>query len=262
MIMRMFFRTLTVFLILSSVFIIDGCKSAKEVVEKKVEPIPPLPKTLEPAITINIASLDLSNYPTKIAKQAVKNLATALKATDLQIVAIQSVTRYPELPNRVDFVSEFQKATEMYYKFGETQNFSGRQIGNAIFSIYPFHVSENFEFKNFKSLSTSLNATVDVGIANLLVSSLAIPDKLSSNEQKYFISELDKIHSNFNSPPFIITGNINSKVLNDANYNIAGGIFHRQTEAITLLETDTLETEFGKIMICKFGLFNTTVTTK
>lgn len=238
-----------------------GCQPVKEVVEDRVELPPPI-KTYEPAITINIASLDLSNYPTKIAKQSVQKLADALKVADVQIVTVQSVTRYPELKNRVDFIIELQKATEMYFKFGETQNFSGRQTGNAIFSIYPFRASENFEFKNFKSLSTSLNATIDVGVANLLVSSLAIPEKLSSNEQKYFVSELNKIHSNFNSPPFIITGNINSKVLYNADYKIDGCVAYRQTETLTLLKTHTIGTEFGKIMICKFGLFNKTVTTK
>ncbi len=238
-----------------------GCKPVKEVVENRVELPPPL-KTLEPAITLNIASLDLSTYPTKTTKQSVQNLAVALKAEDVQVIAIQSVTRYPELKNRVDFVSELQKATEMYFKFGETQNYSGRQTGNAIFSIYPFRASENFEFKKFKSLSNSLNVTIDVGIANLLVSSLAIPEKLSSNEKKYFVSELNKIHSNFNSPPFIIIGNINSKVLNDADYNIAGSIAHRQTDTLALLETRTIGTEFGKIMISKFGLFYKTVKTK
>ncbi|MDI6802837.1 MAG: hypothetical protein QME58_03195 [Bacteroidota bacterium] len=241
-----------------------GCKPVKEVVEDRVELPPPL-KTLEPAITINIASIDLSDYPTKTAKKSVQNLATALKAAEVQIVTLQSVTRYPELKNRVDFIFELQKATEMFFKFGEIQNYSGRQTGNAIFSIYPFRASENSEFNNFKSLSTSLNATIDVGVANLLVSSLAIPEKLSSNEQKYFVSELNKIHSNFNLPPFIITGNINSinlKLLNDADYNIDGFVAHRQTETLTLLETHSIETEFGKIMICKFGLFNKTVTTK
>lgn len=262
MIMKMFFRILIFFLILFSGLIIDGCKPAHEVAENKVEPTPP-PKTLEPAITFNIASLDLSKHPTKISQQSVQKLATVLKVGDVQVLALQSVTRYPELKNKLDIIIELQKATEMYFKFGETQNFSGRQIGNAIFSIYPFHASENFEFKNFKSLRTALNATVDVGVANLLVSSLTIPDKLSGSEQNYFVSELNKIHRNFNSPPLIVAGNINSvnrKLLSDADFNIKEGIAHRQTETLKLLETRIVGTDFGKIMICKFGLFNKVVT--
>lgn len=243
------------------VFLLWGCKPAKEIIENRVES-PSLPKTPEPAITINIASLDLSAHPTKIVKQSVQNLAEALRVEDVHIVTVQSVTRYPDLKNRVDFIIELQKATEMDFKFGETQNFSGRQTGNAIFSIYPFQVSENFEFKQFKSLSTSLNATIDVGVTHLLVSSLAIPEKLSNIEQKYFVSVLNKIHSRFNSPPFIITGNINSKVLYNADYKIDRCVAYRHSETLTLLETHTIGTEFGKIIIFKFGLFNKTVTTK
>lgn len=262
MIMNMFFRILFVFLILFSVLIIDGCRPANEVAENKVEPTPP-PKTLEPAITFNIASLNLSKYTTKISQQSVKKLATQLNVEDVQVIALQSVTRYPELKNRIDFIIELQKTTEMYFKFGETQNFSGRQIGNAIFSIYPFRSSENFEFKKIKSLNTSLNAAIDVGVANLLVSSLTIPEKLSSSEQNYFLSELNIIHSNFNLPPWIVAGNIksiNRKLLSDADYNIEEGVAHRQTETLKLLETRIVATDFGKIMICKFGLFNKVVT--
>jgi endonuclease/exonuclease/phosphatase family metal-dependent hydrolase len=248
------------------VFLLSGCTPPEEVKNpEKVEPFPAKEPT--PATIFNVATLNLSKSGTKYEKQSISKLSEIIKQEDIQIISLQGVTRYPEISTRIDFIDELRLQADMYQKFGETQNISGRQIGNAVLSAYPIKSSENFEYKKSKTLATALATSVDAGVGNVLFVSTLLPESISSAEKLDCISVLEEIKKMYESAFFIVTGNIsllgknnfnelNLENGNIKNQNIFPQILYLANDVMKLLDTKKEETRYGVLLIFKFGLFN------
>jgi endonuclease/exonuclease/phosphatase family metal-dependent hydrolase len=136
-------------------------------------------------ITIQIASINLANLNKRIERNSIIELVKILKSKQVDILAVQGISRYPGVAARVDFVNELSAKTDWRNVFGEMQNISGRQTGNAIFSVYPILSHQNFSWDRVKSTSfdAALQATVDAGARPLTVVSTQLPPKATANEQ-------------------------------------------------------------------------------
>ena len=262
--LKIILRSVTLVIIVS--FVIFGCKPPEEV--KKTEKVEPFPaKEPTPAIIFNVATLNLSKSGTKYEKQSILRLAEIIKQEDIQIISLQGITRYPEISTRIDFIDELRQQTDMYQKFGETQNISGRLIGNAVLSAYPIKSSENFEYKKSKTLATALATSVDAGVGNVLFVSTLLLESISPAEKLDCISTLEEIKKKYDSSFFIVTGNVS--LLNKNNFNglnleygdiknqnILPQMLYLANDVMKLLDAKKEETRYGILLIFKFGLFN------
>jgi len=119
--------------------------------------------TNKPEITIQIASINLANLKKRIERKNIIELVKILQSEQVDILAVQGISRYPGIASRVDFVNELSAKTEWRNIFGEMLNISGRQTGNAIFSAYPVLSHQNISWARVKSayFDAALQATVD-----------------------------------------------------------------------------------------------------
>jgi hypothetical protein len=251
-----------------------GCKPSEEPAKpEKIDPII-MPKEPIPAIIINLATINLSKLNTLYHKNDLIKLGEIIKLEDIQILTVQSVTRYPELPKRLDIIEEIKNLTDMNAKFGETENNSGRQSGNAVFSIYPIKNPDNMEYKSYNNLSTALGVTIDAGIGNIFVVSTSVPLHLTTES----LSELISFREKHLCSTGIITGNFGESLSN--NFKNSGTInydktkiefvttslikrkgyyrylFYFRDDSIKILDKKIVDTPIGLVFVYKFGLFN------
>lgn len=72
-------------------FILVGCKpSDKPTKPEKIEPITPLKETI-PALTINLATINLSRFDTRYYKNELEKLAEIIKREDIQILTVWNI---------------------------------------------------------------------------------------------------------------------------------------------------------------------------
>jgi len=85
--------------------ILAGCSPAAKTGKTEREPQqaaaaePP-----KPEIVLKIGSLNLQSYQKKIEPDDIRSLAETVRRENIDVVAVQSVTRYPGLNSRMDFV--------------------------------------------------------------------------------------------------------------------------------------------------------------
>ncbi|TAK56912.1 MAG: hypothetical protein EPO24_10505 [Bacteroidetes bacterium] len=258
-------------------FALTGCppkETAKE--EPKVE-TPPQPtefkKTGSPDMYFRAASLDLKSFPRKIEMKDIERFAARMKKEKIDILAVQTIVRYPDLKERIDVFEELGRKTEMYKIFGETIALSGRQIGNAVFSSYPIRSNDNVPYKNLKStnLESAMVALVDAGTRPLLVVSTRIPDNASEREVLSCLKTIALQKKNFKDTPIAIFGNIiKPKKLQELEgvdepleYNILTWEKSKETKKIPLwfssvelqpINSTIIETDLGLTLITEFKL--------
>jgi len=102
-----------------------------------------VPEAERPRSTTRVGSLDISSISGRLEKKRVDDLARLLIKERVEILAVQGITRYPGVRTRLDFADELALKADMQHAFGEVMNLSGRQTGNAVFSIYPILSSKN-----------------------------------------------------------------------------------------------------------------------
>ncbi len=225
-----------------------------------------------PALTFEVASLSLSGYQKKTEKRDIDRLSTLLKKEQVDILSVQGITRYPGLSSRADFVHELAARAEMRYSFGEMYNNSGRQDGNAIFSVFPQRNNHNDSFDGIKSadFEAALQSSIDGGVKDIVVVSTVLPPKASEADQSACLGLIAKKSVAQAGQPVILTGNLPSSrnILAQQPYaavvdSTREGKNPKQTSRIwfssdgtlKLMGTRTLETAFGPMVIAKFGLF-------
>lgn len=239
---------------------ISGCKTAEEV--KKVDNIKELPiETIKPAITFKIATIDLSRTQTRYSKKSIHKLAKDLQDECIDILIIQSVTRYPELKNRVDLLKELKNFSEMNYKFLELENTSGRLVGNALFSIYPIQNYNNEELVINGKKFLLMNTSIDIGIPNILIVTLPSVQIKTDAGFKILTDNLINISNNFLTKYFIAVGNIfkNSSLSirpeDEIDVCIDSFLYKK---SIKLEKEKVKTTDLGKLIICEFGVYQNT----
>lgn len=187
-------------------FLYYSCTPPPPTTEKIVPPPP------RPEFFFRIASLTLKNTSKKIEHHDIQSLAQQFKNDSVEIIAVHNIVRYPDLPHRVDFVKVFSQALDARALFGEMVNSGGKQIGNAIFTLYPVlsHNTISFERVDRTSFETALQAQIDVGVTELTFVSAQFPENLK-NQQLIECMHL-VIDTLRTSHPFIVTGNLSAQI--------------------------------------------------
>jgi len=222
----------------------------------------------KPEMTIQIASINLANINRRIDRSNIGELAKILKKEQIEVLAVQGISRYPGVTTRVDFVNELSAKTDWRNAFGEMQNISGRQTGNAIFSVYPILSHQNFSWDVVKSSSfeAALQATIDAGSASLIVVSTELPQKATASERAQCIKMMAALNPDTSNRFTIVTGNLSA----DEAYRTANAfaevlppepvkstnskIWYTETPLFQLLSSRSMETGLGTLMIAQFGL--------
>ena len=225
-----------------------------------------------PDLTLEVASMNLSGFNKRFEKKQIEKFTRLLKKEQIDILSVQGVTRYPGVESRVDFVNELVAKSEMRYTFGEMFNSSGRQSGNCIFSAYPQRNSHNDAFDGVKSATfeTALQSSVDGGVKDIIVVSTLLPPRAPESEQSACLGIIASKSVALPNQPMIVTGNLpaSEKIKAKKPYEDVGEstdevndkdlktrIWFSNEGSLKLISTRTVETEFGTMLVAKFGLF-------
>jgi endonuclease/exonuclease/phosphatase family metal-dependent hydrolase len=221
---------------------------------------------LKPEITIRVASIDLARVRKRIDKKDILSLAQIVKNEGIEVLAVQNISRYPGMTSRVDFVDELSARSDMRNVFGEMINNSGRQTGNAIFSLYPILTNRNQSFEKIKSASfeAALEAVVDAGVQSLSVVSTQFPDKASKDDQERCLKLILDMNPNPEKHPMIIAGNLPPAMKATSSFeeveapemkSMAGSLWFCSRRTLRILNSNTVETDLGRIAVARFGLY-------
>jgi endonuclease/exonuclease/phosphatase family metal-dependent hydrolase len=225
-----------------------------------------VPKKLE--TTIQIASINLAYLNKRFERNNINELVKILKSEQVEVLAVQGITRYPDIAARVDFVNELSAKTEWRNVFGEMINISGRQTGNAIFSVYPILSHQNFSWDGVRSTSfeAALQATVDAGVRSLIVVSTQLPSKATANELAQCskliaamnpdtANQLTIVAGNMPTNEIIRTTNLFAEVPSpESTKSITSRIWYSANISFQLLTSRSVDTELGTLVIAEFGL--------
>lgn len=224
--------------------------------------------SLQPEMEIRIASLDLENYNKRFEIKQIVELSKALKREQVEILAVQGITRYPGIATRVDFVDELSSKTEWRNSFGEMVNISGRQTGNAIFSYYPILSHSNQPFDQIKRtfFEAALQSTIDVGVRSLKVVCLKMPAKATREEQIKCTQLATRSDDTEKNQVMFVSGNLPSdeftqgsnKFVEISHQESAKAavpkLWYLQNTSCQLLSIRIVETDFGKLTIARVGI--------
>ena len=226
----------------------------------------------KPDVILQVASLNLSGFNKRFEKSEIAKFSRLLKKEQIDVLSVQGITRYPELKSRTDFVNELVAKTDMRYTFGEMYNSGGRQDGNAIFSQFPQRNNHNDSFDGVKSadFEAALQSSVDGGVKDVIVVSALLPAKANETDQSKCLGIIAKKSVALPNQPMILTGNLpasNTIRMKDSydDADPAGGrksesdpatrIWYSNDGSLKLMGSRTVETEFGPMVVAKFGLF-------
>ncbi|MCI0707048.1 MAG: endonuclease/exonuclease/phosphatase family protein, partial [Ignavibacteriae bacterium] len=74
----------------------------------------------------------------------IERIATLIKDSRADIVALQEVDRWTKRTGRIDIMSELVDRTDMAYAFGKTIEIDSGDYGNGILTRYPIYEESNF----------------------------------------------------------------------------------------------------------------------
>ena len=268
---RMVKREIGVYSIcLTLFFFLMSCGTAEKAAKKeaaKGNPAPAVRKPRSPDIVIRFGSIALSTLNRKLDMSDIRQLSTVLRKDTVDILAMQNITRYPDLPDREDIVSDLQRATGMYAVFGETVSLNGRQNGNATFSYYPIQSRQNTPYQNLHSLNfeSAFQTIIDCGAQTVVVVSTLLPDKTTLDEQSSIVTALENFSTFYVDHPIIIGGNLPRAdfVRSMTRYNDvhalppgdASRIWYSKTDDLLPLHIKTERISLGVISIAEFAVF-------
>lgn len=246
--------------------LLPGCSPPPTVTKSDV-PVPPQPKL---ALSVKVACVDLSAYGKRIEKKDIERFSEALKREQIEILAVQGITRYPNVKTRVDFVNELAAQMDMRHVFGESIDISGRQEGNAVFSAYPIRSHQKKEYDVPSAFAeTALHVSIDAGVRDVAIVSTRLPAKASSEELAKCIRTIAELQKSPDAP-FVVTGNLpiykqsrDFEKFTDLQSSLPDGSAKLQTSRLWYLQGDlfkvvaarTVRTELGTLTVAEFGLY-------
>jgi len=207
-----------------------------------------------------------------MGKIRVYQFAKLLKKEQIDVLAVQGITRYPGIKRHVDFVDELVAHSEMQQVFGEMFNNSGKQSGNGIFSVYPLRNNHNEPFNGVKSalFEAALETSVDRGIKDVVIVSAMLPPKAPESDQSKCIKMISEKSNTGARLPVVVAGNLPSSAAireserfqdveesaaGDTPAKIATKIWYLDDGSLKVLGVRRVETEFGPMLVAQFGLF-------
>lgn len=167
-------------------------------------------KVPKAAMTLRVASLDVSGFRGRIEMKEVGELAGLVSSMKIDVIALQGITRYPGVATRTDLVDALASATGMRSSFGENLSVSGRQTGNAVLSAYPIESSDNRPFRGISGsgFEGALEAIIDAGTRTVVVVSTRLPDAPGAKDLGICTATLNGIAADHPNDPLIVLGNL------------------------------------------------------
>ncbi|MCX6132703.1 MAG: hypothetical protein NTU47_02720 [Ignavibacteriales bacterium] len=225
------------------------------------------------ALSVKVACMDLSGYGKRIEKKDIERFSAALKKEQIEILAVQGITRYPNVKTRVDFVSELAALMDMRHVFGESIDISGRQFGNAVFSMYPIRSNEKKEYDVPSAFTeTALLVAIDAGVRDVGIVSTRLPLRATSEEQARCIRTIAEMQKNLDVP-FVVTGNLPTyrksrdfEKFTDLQISLPDGsakllssrLWYIQGDLFKAVNARTVKTDLGTLTVAEFGLYQQT----
>ena len=222
------------------------------------------------ALSVKVACVDLSGYGKRIEKKDIERFSATLKKEQIEILAVQGITRYPNVKTRIDFVNELAAQMDMRHVFGESIDISGRQQGNAVFSVYPIRSNQKKEYDVPSAFAeTALHVSIDAGVRDVGIVSTRLPAKASSEELAKCIRTIAELQKNPDAP-FVVTGNLPAykksqdfEKFTDLQPSLPDGSAKLQTSRLWYMQGDlfkvvnarTVKTELGTLTVAEFGLY-------
>ena len=256
---------LTYFAVFVVILFLSACSGPPQASKTDSELVQP---TL--ATSIKIACIDLTKYSKRIEKKDVERFAAVLKREQVEVLAVQGITRYPNLKTRVDFVNELAAQSEMRHAFGESTDIMGRQLGNAVFSVYPIRSNKKREFDVPSAFSEyALRVAVDAGVRDVTIVSTWLPLNAPADDLSRCIRTITELREGAEIP-FIVSGNLpeikksrNTELFTDVQTSLADGstkqltsrMWYVQRDLFRLIRAQTVKTEFGTMTVADFGLY-------
>jgi len=252
--------------LLAGILFVSACYAPPKTTKAEPEALP------QPTLTtsVKMACIDLSKYGKRIEKKDVERFAAILKREQIEILAVQGITRYPNLKTRVDFVSELASQADMRHAFGESTDIMGRQLGNAVFSVYPIRSNQKKEFDVPSAFSEyALHVAIDAGARDVTVVSTGLPTNAPPEDLSRCIRTIADLRS---APemPFIVSGNLpglkqvrNAEAFTDIQSSLPEGsgkqltsrLWYVQRDLFRLIQARILKTDFGVMTVADFGLY-------
>ncbi len=261
-------RCRIVVLILSGLMFITSCSAPPKAAKNESAAAVQRPPKL--ALTLKVASIDLFGLGRRIEKKDIEKFSLVLKKEQVEILAVQGITRYPNVKTRVDFVGELAALADMRHAFGETIDISGQQRGNAVFSMYPIRSNVKKEYDVPSSfLESALHVTVDAGVRDVRIVSTRFPEKATSRDITSCVQTLGELQKAAESP-FVAAGNFplqrgsrgqdaftdaRSAMETDPGKAMTSRLWYVSGELFKLLNARTVKTDLGTLTVVEFGLY-------
>jgi hypothetical protein len=247
-----------------------GCPPSREAgrTEAPPPPAPAVKRPLSPDLTLRVASLNLARHTKRIELEDIGRFASLLRKDSVDILTLEGITRYPGVTTRVDLVDELAARSEMRSVFGETISVSGRQSGNAVFSVYTIHSSENTRYAEMKAsnFESALQAVIDCGVRSVVVVSTLLPDGASLDDQSTAANALRAFHNLYYGSIIIVSGNLprsdglrsiaSYEEVRPAGRDDAPRFWFSSDPSIKFLKTMTENSVFGPLVVAQFGLYH------
>ena len=203
-------------------------------------------------MSLRVASLDVSSFRGRIGQEHVDELAGLIRTMNIDVLAVQGLTRYPGVSTRTDLIDALGARTGMRAAFGETIAVSGRQSGNAVLSAYPVESSgsRNFEGVPGSGFEGALEAIVDAGTRPVVIVSTRLPEPLTPEDERICAGTLSSIAAGYPGDPLIVLGNLPPPRPGDG-WNTAGA---ERTGALLLWYTPRgISVRAGRGARCELG---------
>jgi hypothetical protein len=256
------------FLFVSAFLVIAaGCSGPSQATKQSAGTPSAQPKL---ATTVRVATVDFFNLKRRLEKKDIDRFAEVIKKEQVEVLAVQGISRYPNVKTRIDFVEEFPARADMRRAFGETIDMSGQQRVNAVFSIYPIQWSKKQEFDIPSAFyESALQVSIDVGVKDVIIVSTRLPEKLTSRELGTCTDVLAGLQTTVDKP-FIVTGNlplltkvktpesftdIQTALSADAGKTVSSRLWYAQSAVFKPVSARTVRTDLGVMTVVEFGLY-------
>jgi endonuclease/exonuclease/phosphatase family metal-dependent hydrolase len=159
---------------------------------------------------------------------------------------------------------------DMRHAFGESIDISGRQQGNAVFSIYPIRSNRNKEYDVPSAFAeTALQVSIDAGVRDVAIVSTRLPVRASSDELAKCMRTIAELQTSPDAP-FLVTGNLPAykksrdfEKFTDLQSSLPDGSAKSQTSRLWYMQGDLfkvvnarlVKTDLGTLTVAEFGLY-------
>jgi endonuclease/exonuclease/phosphatase family metal-dependent hydrolase len=249
------------------VLLLTSCSGPSRTTKESSGSAPAQPKL---ATTVRMATLDLYNLKRRIEKKDIDRFAEMIKKEQIDVLAVQGISRYPNVKTRIDFVEEFPGRADMRRAFGESIDMSGQQRVNAVFSIYPIQWSNKAEYDVPSAFyESALQVSIDAGVKDVVIVSTRLPEKLSAKDLGTCIQVIAGLQMKTDKP-FIVTGNlpilgkvkapesladIQSLLAAEASKAATSQLWYTQGDLFKPLNARTVKTDLGVMTVVEFGIY-------